>query len=171
MGIGLTRFNRAICGCGVSRQVQFPPQVWKSICLFQCNNSKSLKFAFTTLIDELSYCNLNQRGYLKVRFTAEQVQADWIFVDSIKHKEYIVDETRSHQVILDLDIIASQCVKSKRHKIDLRKNRASLLGFFIISHRYNCRDRCAQSAYSKHAHTSAVARINLLHAPAEVFRA
>ena len=62
---------------------------------------QAFEFAFTSLIDELNYCNLNQRGYLKVRFTAEQVQADWIFVDSIKHKEYIVDETRSHQVILD----------------------------------------------------------------------
>ena len=62
---------------------------------------QAFEFAFTSLIDELNYCNLNQRGYLKVHFTAEQVQADWIFVDSIKHKEYIVDETRSHQVILD----------------------------------------------------------------------
>ncbi|MHC5171328.1 alkaline phosphatase D family protein [Acinetobacter johnsonii] len=62
---------------------------------------QAFEFAFISLIDELNYCNLNQRGYLKVRFTAEQVQADWIFVDSIKHKEYIVDETRSHQVILD----------------------------------------------------------------------
>lgn len=62
---------------------------------------QAFEFAFTSLIDELNYCNLNQRGYLKVRFTAEQVQADWIFVDTIKNKEYIVDETRSHQVILD----------------------------------------------------------------------
>ena len=62
---------------------------------------QAFEFAFTSLIEELNYCNLNQRGYLKVHFTAEQVQADWIFVDSIKHKEYIVDETRSHQVILD----------------------------------------------------------------------
>ena len=62
---------------------------------------QAFEFAFTSLIEELNYCNLNQRGYLKVHFTAEQVQADWIFVDTIKHKEYIVDETRSHQVILD----------------------------------------------------------------------
>ena len=62
---------------------------------------QAFEFAFTSLIDELNYCNLNQRGYLKVHFTAEQVQADWIFVDTIKNKEYIVDETRSHQVILD----------------------------------------------------------------------
>ncbi len=54
---------------------------------------KEFEFAFTTLIDELSYCNLNQRGYLKVRFTAEQVQADWhICGIPVKNKEYIVDE-------------------------------------------------------------------------------
>ena len=72
---------------------------------------QEFEFAFTTLIDDLSYCNLNQRGYLKVRFTAEQVQADWVFVDSIKHKEYIVDETRSHQVILDSTLLPVSALK------------------------------------------------------------
>ena len=72
---------------------------------------QAFEFAFTSLIDELNYCNLNQRGYLKVRFTAEQVQADWIFVDSIKHKEYIVDETRSHQVILDPTLLPISALK------------------------------------------------------------
>ncbi|AZN64828.1 alkaline phosphatase [Acinetobacter johnsonii] len=72
---------------------------------------KEFESAFTTLIDELSYCNLNQRGYLKVHFTAEQVQADWIFVDTIKNKEYIVDETRSHQVILDPTLLPISSLK------------------------------------------------------------
>ena len=72
---------------------------------------QAFEFAFTSLIDELNYCNLNQRGYLKVHFTAEQVQADWIFVDSIKHKEYIVDETRSHQVILDSTLLPVSALK------------------------------------------------------------
>ncbi|MNZ01395.1 Phospholipase D precursor [compost metagenome] len=71
----------------------------------------AFEFAFTSLIEELNYCNLNQRGYLKVRFTAEQVQADWIFVDSIKNKEYIVDETRSHQVILDSTLLPVSALK------------------------------------------------------------
>ncbi|WP_436904952.1 alkaline phosphatase D family protein [Acinetobacter johnsonii] len=72
---------------------------------------QAFEFAFTSLIEELNYCNLNQRGYLKVRFTAEQVQADWIFVDSIKHKEYIIDETRSHQVILDSTLLPISALK------------------------------------------------------------
>ena len=72
---------------------------------------QAFEFAFTSLIDELNYCNLNQRGYLKVHFTAEQVQADWIFVDTIKNKEYIVDETRSHQVILDPTLFPISALK------------------------------------------------------------
>ena len=72
---------------------------------------QAFEFAFTSLIDELNYCNLNQRGYLKVHFTAEQVQADWIFVDTIKNKEYIVDETRSHQVILDPTLLPISALK------------------------------------------------------------
>ena len=72
---------------------------------------QAFEFAFTSLIEELNYCNLNQRGYLKVRFTAELVQADWIFVDSIKHKEYIVDETRLHQVILDPTLLPISALK------------------------------------------------------------
>ena len=55
---------------------------------------QQFEFAFTTLIDELNYTNLNQRGYLKVGFTAQQVQADWIFVDSIKEKTYTIDANR-----------------------------------------------------------------------------
>ena len=47
---------------------------------------QQFEMAFTTLIDELNYTNLNQRGYLKVSFTAQQVQADWIFVNNIKEK-------------------------------------------------------------------------------------
>ena len=72
---------------------------------------QAFEFAFTSLIEELNYCNLNQRGYLKVHFTAEQVQADWIFVDTIKNKEYIIDETRSHQVILDPTLLPISSLK------------------------------------------------------------
>ncbi len=88
-----------------------PRQVWKKYLSIPMQQLQEFEFAFTTLIDELSYCNLNQRGYLKVRFTAEQVQADWIFVESIKHKEYIVDETRSHQVILDSTLLPVSALK------------------------------------------------------------
>ena len=66
---------------------------------------QQFEMAFTTLIDELNYTNLNQRGYLKVSFTAQQVQADWIFVNNIKEKTYSVDTARAHQVVLNNNLV------------------------------------------------------------------
>ena len=65
---------------------------------------QQFEFAFTTLIDELAYCNLNQRGYLMVTLDDKQVLSDWIFVDSIKNAEYKVDSSRSYQLALDANL-------------------------------------------------------------------
>ncbi|MFW1842114.1 alkaline phosphatase D family protein [Acinetobacter pittii] len=65
---------------------------------------QQFEFAFTTLIDELVYCNLNQRGYLMVTLDDKQVLSDWIFVDSIKNAEYKVDSSRSYQLVLDANL-------------------------------------------------------------------
>lgn len=65
---------------------------------------QQFEFAFTTLIDELAYCNLNQRGYLMVTLDDKQVQSDWIFVDSIKNAEYKVDSSRGYQLALDANL-------------------------------------------------------------------
>lgn len=66
---------------------------------------QQFEFAFTTLIDELNYCNLNQRGYLMVQFDETQVQSQWVYVDSIKKPEYSVDQTRQHQLSLDVNLL------------------------------------------------------------------
>ncbi|WP_415871302.1 alkaline phosphatase D family protein [Acinetobacter pittii] len=65
---------------------------------------QQFEFAFTTLIDELAYCNLNQRGYLMVTLDDKQVLSDWIFVDSIKNAEYKVDSSRGYQLALDANL-------------------------------------------------------------------
>lgn len=65
---------------------------------------QQFEFAFTTLIDELAYCNLNQRGYLVVTLDQVQVRSDWIFVDSIKNPEYKVDSSRQYQLVLDVNL-------------------------------------------------------------------
>jgi len=65
---------------------------------------QQFEFAFTTLIDELAYCNLNQRGYLVVTLDDKQVRSDWIFVDSIKNAEYKVDSSRRYQLVLDANL-------------------------------------------------------------------
>lgn len=59
------------------------------------------EYAFQTLINDLAYCNLNQRGYLLVSFTEQNMQSDWIFVNSVKEKSYMVDETRGYQLIFN----------------------------------------------------------------------
>ncbi|RSO39467.1 alkaline phosphatase D family protein [Acinetobacter lactucae] len=69
---------------------------------------QQFEFAFTALIDELAYCNLNQRGYLMVTLDDKQVQSDWIFVDSIKNAEYKVDSSRNYQLVLDVNLTPEQ---------------------------------------------------------------
>jgi alkaline phosphatase D len=66
---------------------------------------QQFEFAFTTLIDELNYCNLNQRGYLIVQFDETQVQSQWMYVDSIKKAEYIVDTARQYQLSFDKNLL------------------------------------------------------------------
>ncbi|CAI3117965.1 Alkaline phosphatase D [Acinetobacter calcoaceticus] len=65
---------------------------------------QQFEFAFTTLIDELAYCNLNQRGYMVVTLDDKRVQSDWIFVDSIKNAEYKLDTSRQYQLVLDMNL-------------------------------------------------------------------
>jgi alkaline phosphatase D len=72
---------------------------------------QQFEMAFTTLIDELDYTNLNQRGYLNVSFTATQVQADWIYVDTIKEPQYTVDIKRGHQVVLNNQLVNARSIK------------------------------------------------------------
>ena len=62
---------------------------------------QQFELAFRTLIDELNYCNLNQRGYLTVHFTVQQMQANWVFVNTIKDRQYTVDHDRSYQILVD----------------------------------------------------------------------
>ncbi len=49
---------------------------------------EQLASVLPTLIDELDYCNLHQRGYLLVSFNKERVDAQWYFVDDITKKQY-----------------------------------------------------------------------------------
>ncbi|KYQ84849.1 alkaline phosphatase [Acinetobacter sp. NRRL B-65365] len=66
---------------------------------------QQFEFAFNTLIDELNYCNLNQRGYLMVQFDETQVQSQWIYLDSIKKPVYAIDQNRGYQLSLDKNLL------------------------------------------------------------------
>lgn len=62
---------------------------------------QNFRQAFTLLIDELQYCNLNLRGYLKVSFDSQHMQSQWIFVNTVKDKAYRVDSTAGYQLEFD----------------------------------------------------------------------
>ena len=64
----------------------------------------SAEYAFTKLIDELQYCNLNQRGYMLMTFSQSTVSADWRFVNTIKSKDYEVDIKRNYNVTLNTSL-------------------------------------------------------------------
>lgn len=72
---------------------------------------QQFEFAFTTLIDELAYCNLNQRGYMLVSFDQQQVKSQWIFIDTIKSATYQIDTSRQFEVVLDIDLQSADTQK------------------------------------------------------------
>ena len=72
---------------------------------------QQFEMAFTTLIDELNYTNLNQRGYLKVSFTEQRMLSEWIFVNTIKDQQFQVDTSRSYILITDPNLKQIQDVQ------------------------------------------------------------
>lgn len=59
--------------------------------------------AITTLVDDLKYMNVNQRGYMVVTFTPKEARASWHFVDTIRNRDYQVDESRSKTLYVSAD--------------------------------------------------------------------
>ncbi|MDL0431022.1 alkaline phosphatase D family protein [Marinobacter sp. TBZ242] len=51
--------------------------------------------AIRILVDDLEYLNVNQRGYMLVTFTPEEVRADWRFVSTVKDRDYEVVSARN----------------------------------------------------------------------------
>jgi alkaline phosphatase D len=50
--------------------------------------------ALVTLVDDLNYCNAYNRGYMVVTFTSEEVQSQWIYVDSVKTQASQINTAR-----------------------------------------------------------------------------
>jgi alkaline phosphatase D len=49
-------------------------------------------------IENLQYCNLNDRGFMVITFTHEKVQSDWHYVDSILSTSFNENIDRKHSV-------------------------------------------------------------------------
>lgn len=52
--------------------------------------------ALETLVDDLQYANVNQRGYVVLTLTADEARADWRYVDTIKDTSYSLDASRGN---------------------------------------------------------------------------
>lgn len=73
---------------------------------------KQFEMAFTTLIDELNYANLNQRGYLKVTFTDQQMLSEWVFLNTIKEQQFEIDQSRGYTLRIDPNLMMIQDVQN-----------------------------------------------------------
>lgn len=62
---------------------------------------KAFESAFKNLVGELNYTNLSQRGYMLINFTSERMQSDWIYVSTVKERQYTIDHNSSHTVQID----------------------------------------------------------------------
>lgn len=52
--------------------------------------AKKMANELVTLVDDLAYCNLHQRGYMALTINHQEVVADWVFIDNILSTDYNV---------------------------------------------------------------------------------
>lgn len=60
-------------------------------------NPEAFAQSVTLLVEDLKYANTHQRGYMKVSFSKQNCQTDWIFVDKIDGKGYSATVGKSLQ--------------------------------------------------------------------------
>lgn len=53
--------------------------------------------SLTLLIDHLQYCNVHQRGYMRVQISKDAVNAEWTFVDTVLSPDYQVAGSHSYR--------------------------------------------------------------------------
>ena len=56
-----------------------------------------------TLIDDLRYTNLVNRGYIALSFTADQVSGEWRYISGVDMPDYTVDEPATTQLTVSRD--------------------------------------------------------------------
>jgi alkaline phosphatase D len=55
-------------------------------------------------LENLQYCNLNDRGFMVITFTHEKVQSDWHYVDTILSTSFNENIDRKHSVYSAIDV-------------------------------------------------------------------
>ncbi|MFT5758719.1 MAG: alkaline phosphatase D [Alteromonadaceae bacterium] len=54
--------------------------------------AKQMANELVTLVDDLAYCNLHQRGYMTLTINRQEAVADWVFIDNILSTDYEVSD-------------------------------------------------------------------------------
>lgn len=55
-------------------------------------SARELEAGVTQLVSALDYCNVYERGYLTVNFTATELEGEWIFIDAVKSQSYQIEQ-------------------------------------------------------------------------------
>ncbi|RUO29751.1 alkaline phosphatase [Aliidiomarina sedimenti] len=53
-------------------------------------NASQTAAAMQTLIDDLQYCNLHQRGFMTLTIRPDTIDVEWVFIDSVHQRDYRV---------------------------------------------------------------------------------
>lgn len=56
-----------------------------------------------TLVDDLQYANLSDRGWMEVTFTADSATADWRFVSAVDSTSYTLLDNRANRITVSAD--------------------------------------------------------------------
>ncbi len=70
------------------------PGFEQSVGLPTMQASMQFEYAITTLIDDLLYANFNQRGFMEVTFTNDEVNTTWHYLNNTDSTTYTMDTTR-----------------------------------------------------------------------------
>ncbi|MCP5146877.1 MAG: hypothetical protein H6986_02035 [Pseudomonadales bacterium] len=56
-----------------------------------------------TLMDDLRYANLLDRGYVLLRFDSDQVSSEWRYVTAIDTPDYALNEEAARRLVVSRD--------------------------------------------------------------------
>ncbi len=68
------------------------------------DTARNIEAFLTLMVDDLQYTNAYQRGFMLVTFSADKASAEWVYVDNVDSRDYVIDESRGYTMALSRDI-------------------------------------------------------------------
>ncbi|MEJ2417165.1 MAG: alkaline phosphatase D family protein [Exilibacterium sp.] len=68
------------------------------------DTARNIEAFLTLMVDDLQYTNVYQRGFMLVTFSADKASAEWVYVDNVDSRDYVIDESRGYTMALSRDI-------------------------------------------------------------------